>query len=105
MHPLADTFLAFILFIPWFAILGALYWLFPRHPVGGLRRAFDAAALGLAVSASLAGTAWAYAHADLSYGPLWRQVLATLVGYGLFLLVLTLAFSARQVWLRRTVAP
>jgi hypothetical protein len=32
---------------------------------------------------------------------MWPQVLATSVGYGVFLLSMTLAFFARRVWLRR----
>lgn len=104
MPALADTYLSFILFLPWFAILGTLYCLFPRHPRGWPRRVFDLLALAAAAWASLAGMAWAWNHADLSHGPLWRQLLATLVGYGLFLLGLLLALALRALWQTRQVA-
>ena len=80
--------LALILFLPWFAILGVLYWLFPRQPRNRARRWFDAIALILAAFAAFLGTRWAYANADLSVGAMWRQILASLVAYGLFVLVL-----------------
>ena len=104
MPELADTYLSFILFLPWFAILGTLYCLFPRQPRGWARRLFDLLALAAAAWASLAGMAWAWSHADLSHGPLWRQLLATLVGYGLFLLGLLLALALRALWQARRTA-
>lgn len=99
MLELADRYLAFLLFIPWFGVLGALYWAFPRQPRHGFRRLFDGGALTLAALASLAGSAWAHGAADLSDGPMWRQILASLVGYGLFLLVLAIALPLRGLWL------
>lgn len=100
MPALADTYLAFILFLPWFAILGGLYMLFPRKPGGAARRLFDLAALALTVVLSLVSMQWAYHNATLSHGPLWRQLLATSVGYGVFLLVLGIAVGLRWAWLR-----
>jgi hypothetical protein len=32
---------------------------------------------------------------------MWRQILATALGYGVFLAVLAMAFWARRRWLRR----
>ncbi len=93
--------LALILFLPWFLILGTLYWLFPRHPRPPARWFYDAGSLLLAVMAFLASIHWAHAHADPGYGPMWAQVLATAVGYGVFLLVMTVAFFLRRAWLRK----
>lgn len=90
--------LALILFAPWFLILSGLYWLYPRQPRNAARRRFDAAALLLAFAACAASLHWSYGYADRSHGALWPQVLATSVGYGVFLLVLAGAF-----WLRRSV--
>lgn len=100
MPALADTYLAFILFLPWFGILGTLYMLFPRQPRGWPRRLFDLGALAATVLASLASMQWAYVNATLSHGPLWRQLLATSVGYGVFLGGLLLAILLRR-WLLR----
>lgn len=94
------TYLAAILFLPWFLILAALYWVFPRQPRHGARRAFDVAALLLSTLAFLFALRWSFDTADLSHGGMWPQVLATSVGYGVFLLMLTLAFVARWAWLR-----
>ena len=90
--------LALILFAPWFLILAALYWLYPRQPRNAARRRFDAAALLLAFAACAASLYWSYGYADRSHGALWPQVLATSVGYGVFLAVLGVAF-----WLRPRV--
>ena len=46
--------LAFILFLPWYLILAALYWAFPRQPRTLARWGFDAASLALASLATLA---------------------------------------------------
>ena len=40
--------LALVLFAPWFLILSALYWLYPRQPRTAARRRFVAVALLLA---------------------------------------------------------
>ena len=42
MNPLVELNLTLILFLPWFAILGTLYWLFPRRPRGAARVLYDA---------------------------------------------------------------
>lgn len=101
MSPLVELNLALILFLPWFAILGTLYWLYPRQPRDAARRVFDGCALLLALAAFLAGMYWAHAHADPAYGKMWRQVLATAVGYGAFLAVLAAAFLLRRRRLRK----
>ena len=93
--------LALFLFLPWFLILAALYWCYPRKPRDMARRRFDVVALLLATIAFIASLHWAHAHASRARGMLWPQVLATTVGYGVFLLVLTIAVFVRRAWLRR----
>lgn len=100
MHPLAETYLALLLFLPWFAILGALFWLYPRQPRDGARRRFDAASLACAVVAFVLAVQWAHAAADPGFGRMWKQVFATSVGYGVFLAALLAAFLLRRRWLR-----
>ena len=91
-------YLAIILFLPWFLLLGALFWLFPRQPRNPRRKAFDIAALVLAFAGCLLSLHWSFGFADRSYGHLWPQILATSVGYGVFLAVLSAA-----VYLRRRI--
>ena len=88
--------LALILFAPWFLILSALYWLYPRQPRNAARLRFDAIALLLAFAGCLASLYWSFGIADRSYGHLWPQILATSVGYGVFLAVLAAAFYLRR---------
>ena len=88
--------LALILFAPWFLVLASLYWLYPRQPRTAARRRFAGIALLLAYAGCLLSLYWSFDHADRSHGALWPQILATSVGYGVFLLVLAVAF-----WLRR----
>ena len=100
MNPLVELNLALILFLPWFVVLGVLYWLFPRQPRHRARTVFDAVALLVSVAAFMASMYWSHANADPVYGAMWRQVLATALGYGVFLGVLALAFFIRRRWLR-----
>lgn len=92
--------LALILFLPWFAVLGALFWLFPRQPRHAARRGFDVAVLLAAAVLSFLGMRWGYLGASPEAGAIWKQVLACLVAYGAFLAVLGLAWSLRARWLR-----
>ncbi|TWG91932.1 hypothetical protein L599_002000000310 [Luteimonas sp. J16] len=101
MNPLVELNLTLILFLPWFAILATLYWLFPRQPRGAARLAYDLVTLALAVGAFLWSVHWAIGYADPGYGRLWPQILATAVGYGVFLAALAVAFAVRRVVLRR----
>jgi hypothetical protein len=96
--------LALILFAPWFVILAVLYWLYPRQPRDAARRLFDLAALLVAIAAFVLSLHWAHGHASRAHGHLWPQILATSVGYGVFLLVLTVAVFVRRAWLRRRSA-
>lgn len=101
MNPLIELNLALVLFLPWFLILGTLFWLFPRQPRHRARVMFDVAALLLSLVAFVACVHWSHAHADPTYGAMWRQILATALGYGVFLTVLVVAFWARRRWLLR----
>jgi len=93
--------LALLLFAPWFLILAVLYWVYPRQPRDAARRLFDVGALAIALIAFVAALHWAHGYADRRYGEMWPQVLATSVGYGVFLLVLVVAIFVRRAWLRR----
>lgn len=101
MSPAIAPYLTVILFLPWFAILGALFWWLPRLPRTPARRRFDLAALALSTVAFVASVRWAFDAADPGYGAMWRQVLATAVGYGVFLAVLGAAAVARRHILAR----
>lgn len=96
-------YLALILFLPWFLLLSALFWFFPRQPQGARRKAFDMTALAVALAMSFAGMRLGYGlgAADAASGAIWKQVLATLAAYGAFLFVLTVAVPLRGWWLRR----
>ncbi len=97
MNPLVELNLTLILFLPWFAILGTLYWLFPRRPRGVARMLYDLATLALSVAVFLWSVHWSMANAATQYGKLWPQILATALGYGVFLAALGLAFALRRV--------
>lgn len=93
--------LALWLFAPWFLILAALYWLYPRQPRHAARRWFDTVALLVALASFVLTLHWSHGYADRHYGALWPQILATVVGYGAFLAVLVIAMAVRASWLRR----
>ncbi len=101
MTPTIQLNLALILFLPWFLILGGLYWLFPRRPRDGARIAFDLVVLAVSVVAFVVAIHWSHDIADGRYGRMWPQVLATSVGYGVFLAVMAVAFFVRRAWLQR----
>src|SRR4051794_10786347 len=95
--------LALILFSPWFAILGWAYWTYPRRiPATPARRFFDLAMLVASVGASALAMHWAYAANDGFGGTIWKQVVATLWGYGAFLALLGTAFPLRAHFFPRT---
>ncbi|QIK80458.1 hypothetical protein G7069_01875 [Lysobacter sp. HDW10] len=99
MNPAQFPLLALVLFAPWFAIVGSLYWHFPRQPRNSRRRVLDALALCVATVVFVLSTWWAFHHADGTHR-LWKQVFATSVGYGSFLLTMTLAFFSRRRWFK-----
>lgn len=87
--------LALVLFLPWFAILGVLFWLYPRLPKHPMRGGYNLAVLSLSLVSSWLAMRWGMLNADPSAGAIWKQVLATLLAYGVFLLVITAAWIAR----------
>ena len=103
MNPSVETALAFILFLPLFTVLSALYSLFPRQPRTALRRLADAAVLIVAGLLSLDAIRWAFANATRDGGRIWPQILAALTGYGVFAALLFIAVALRA-WLLRASA-
>lgn len=101
MNPFVELNLALLLFAPWFLILSGLYWWYPRQPRDRARKLYDAFVLLSALAAFVATLHWAHGYADRQHGLMWPQVLATSAGYGVYLLVLTVAFFLRRAWLRR----
>lgn len=101
MNPFVELNLAAILFLPWFAILGVLYWIYPRQPRPAWRRWFDAGALAGSAVVFIASLYWALGWADQGYGRMWQQIVGTSVSYGAFLAALGLAFWFRHRMLRR----
>ena len=101
MNPLVELNLTLILFLPWFGILGTLYWLFPRKPRNVARVLYDIVALVASVAVFLWSVHWSMAHADTAHGRLWPQILATALGYGVFLGALGLAFALRFLLFKR----
>jgi len=96
MADVAD--LALILFLPWFGILAVLYWFYPRTLARTpARRRFDLAMLAVAFVASFIAGRWGYSIASttIEAGPIWRQVLASLLAYKAFLVVMAAAWTWR----------
>jgi hypothetical protein len=87
--------LAFFLFLPVFAILGVLYCAYPRAPRGVGRFFADVAVLIVAALLSIAAMRAAFAAASGSGGAIWKQVVATLIAYAAFLVVLIVATIVR----------
>jgi hypothetical protein len=101
MNPQVEINLALILFVPWFSILAALFWIYPRQPRHLARKAFDTVSLLAATALAGFGMHWGFHNADPNAGAIWKQVLATSVAYGFFLAVLTAAIAVRWRWLAR----
>jgi hypothetical protein len=101
MNAFFETGLSFILFLPTFAIVGAIYCAWPRAPRGAMRWLADLGVLVLAAAASIVAMRWGFDASTGSGGHLWPQIVATLLAYGVFLAVLALAWPLRARWLRR----
>jgi hypothetical protein len=104
-------YLAIVLLMPWLLILCWAYWSYPkhRHREHG-RRAFDTAAVLVALGAAAVGSAVGFDSVQQpSIGPfgrasggIWQQVLPALYGYGALLVVLAVALGLRWwLWGRR----
>ena len=103
MNAFIETGLAFILFLPLFLILGALYWMFPRQPRTPARRLADAVVLVAAFVLSVVAVRWGFFSATRAVGRIWPQVLATLLAYGMFSAILGVAVGVRA-WILRAPA-
>jgi hypothetical protein len=93
--------LAFILFFPAFCIIGVLYSMFPRQPRGIVRVLGDVLVLIVAAVLSVFATRWGFHAAAGVAGPMWKQIVATLLAYGVFIAVVCLALPIRAAWFRR----
>lgn len=105
MNPLVETNLTLILFLPWFLILVALFWFWPREPRGLARRLYDIVATLLSLAAFVASLYWVQDVADPAHGRMWKQILATALGYGVFLAAMLVAFLLRALLFRRRRSP
>ena len=101
MNPLAEVNLTLILFLPWFLILATLFWVYPRQPRGFARRLYDLGAILASLAVFVASLYWMHDIADPAHGRMWRQILATAVGYGVFLAAMLLAVVLRMLLFRR----
>lgn len=102
MADIAD--LALLLFLPWFLIIAALYWFYPRSlEKTPARRRFDLALLLLAFLVAFIAGRWGFAIADrgIEAGSIWRQVLASLLVYKAFLVVIMAGWAWRGIRFRR----
>jgi len=97
MSPSVAQNLALILFLPWYLVILIVYWRMRHKPAPWSGRLFDLAAIAVSIVAAGIAGPWALAHADDSIGTMWPQILATVVGYGAFLAVITLAALLRRM--------
>jgi hypothetical protein len=101
MHGNAETGLAFLLFLPTFCIVGTLYCLFPKVPRDMPRILGDLAVLVLATALSIFAMIGAF-HSGVGIGgAVWKQVVATLAAYIVFLAVMAIAWPIRAMLFRR----
>lgn len=101
MNPLVEVNLTLILFLPWFLILAVLFWVYPRQPRGIARRLYDLAAILASLAVFVASLYWMHEVADPAHGRMWRQILSTAVGYGVFLAAMLVAVVLRMRLFRR----
>jgi len=101
LPPLLETGLALVLFLPTFAIIAGLFLAFPRRPRPRWRLAFDLCVVLAAAVCSAAAMLWGFRVATGVGGAIWRQLLATLLAYGAFALVIVAGLVARSALWRR----
>ena len=93
MNTVVELNLALILFLPWYALLGWLFWRLRARGAQARRKLVVLALLVVALLAAGVAGIWAFGHADPAAGAIWKQVLACVVGYGVFLGVLVAGFA------------
>lgn len=87
--------LAVLLLAPWFAVLGWIYWRSAPAPFAAAR-GFDIATLAGAIALSVLGM-WAGLQVEpAGHHPIIREIVASLIAYKGFLLVLGLAWAWRR---------
>ncbi|MFO0394744.1 MAG: hypothetical protein ACK508_02525 [Lysobacteraceae bacterium] len=91
--------LAVLLLAPWFAVLGWIYWRTAPAPFAA-GRGFDIAALVGAIALSVAGMVAGLQVEPAGHHPIIREIVASLIAYKGFLLVLVAAWF----WRRRGAA-
>ena len=96
MSEVLAFYLPLLLFVPWFGVLGALFWFYPRQPAGRVRRIYDLATLVTSLLVCLLAAWLAFGMADTESAPIWPQVLASLYVYAGFLAVLLIAWPLRR---------
>jgi len=99
MNATVELTLSLILFLPWFLVISALFWLFPRKPRPAWRNGFNLVAVLVATALSYYAMRWGFLNADPDAGAIWKQVLACLAAYGAFLAVIGVAFVVRKLLL------
>ena len=87
--------LAVLLLAPWFAVLGWIYWRTAPSRFA-TARGFDIAALSGAVALSIAGMALGLLYDPGGHHPIIREIVASLIAYKGFLLVLVAAWFWRR---------
>ena len=87
--------LAVLLLAPWFAVLGWIYWRTAPAPFAAAR-GFDIAALAAAVALSFGGMALGLHYDPAGHHPIIREIVASLIAYKGFLLVLVAAWFWRR---------
>ncbi len=107
--------LAWVLMLPWLAVLCFAYWFLPRRlPRTRARRGFDIVAIVLSLAAAAVSTQAAWfgwqppIHDALGQrtGEIWPALLAVLYAYGAFVVVLLICLFVRQIiWARRNHKP
>ena len=87
--------LALLLLAPWFAVLGWVYWRSTPAPFSAAR-GFDVAALAGAVAVAAAGMTLGLHYDPAGHHPIIREIVAALIAYKGFLLVLVAAWFWRR---------
>ena len=93
MNPIVELNLALILFLPWYALLGWVFWRMRARGGSGMRKLLALAFLAVALAAAGFTGVWAYGFADIARGAIWRQIFACMLGYWAFLGVLVAGYS------------